>query len=75
MGEGREVRSLPDARRCEGTVPARKHGGSERDGVQHLRNGNKYRLVVSMRYDRQKVFIRHVVTHEDYDRLWASGSL
>lgn len=37
--------------------------------------GNKYRLVVSMRYDWQKVFIRHVVTHEEYDRLTASGLL
>lgn len=31
--------------------------------------GNKYRLVVSMRYSMQHVYIRHVVTHEEYDRL------
>ena len=31
--------------------------------------GNKYRLVVSMRYDMQHVYIRHVVTHAEYDRL------
>jgi mRNA interferase HigB len=37
--------------------------------------GNKYRLVVTMRYDLQKVFIRHVVTHEDYDRLSEDGLL
>lgn len=37
--------------------------------------GNKYRLVVTMRYDLQKVFIRHVVTHEEYDRLTTSGLL
>ncbi|HYH82295.1 MAG TPA: type II toxin-antitoxin system HigB family toxin [Longimicrobium sp.] len=37
--------------------------------------GNKYRLVVSMRYDRKKVFIRHVVTHAQYDQLSASGLL
>ena len=37
--------------------------------------GNKYRLVVTMRYDMGAVFIRHVVTHKEYDRLTKSGSL
>jgi mRNA interferase HigB len=37
--------------------------------------GNKYRLVVSMRYDWEKVFIRHVVTHKEYDRLNKDGDL
>ena len=37
--------------------------------------GNKYRLVVTMRYDMQHVYIRHVVTHQEYDRLSAEGSL
>jgi mRNA interferase HigB len=37
--------------------------------------GNKYRLVVTMRYDWQTVFIQHVVTHKDYDRLNKSGTL
>ena len=37
--------------------------------------GNKYRLVVSMRYDKQMVFVRHVVTHRDYDRLSDEGLL
>jgi mRNA interferase HigB len=37
--------------------------------------GNKYRLVVRMRYDWQKVFIRHVVTHKEYDRLNKDGAL
>ena len=31
--------------------------------------GNKYRLVVTIRYEWQKVFIRHIVTHTAYDRL------
>jgi len=31
--------------------------------------GNKYRLVVTMRYDLQRVYIRHVLTHDEYDRL------
>lgn len=35
--------------------------------------GNKYRLVVTMRYDMQHVYIRHVVTHAGYDRLTKEG--
>jgi mRNA interferase HigB len=31
--------------------------------------GNKYRLVVKMEYRWGKVFIRHVVTHDEYDQL------
>lgn len=31
--------------------------------------GNAYRLVVDMRYDLGRVYIRHVVTHSGYDRL------
>jgi len=31
--------------------------------------GNRYRLVVDMRYDLGRVYIRHVVTHQAYDRL------
>lgn len=31
--------------------------------------GNKYRLVVDMRYDLGRVYIRHVVTHREYERL------
>ena len=37
--------------------------------------GNKYRLVVTMRYDLQRVYVRHVVTHEEYDKLTRSGDL
>lgn len=37
--------------------------------------GNKYRLVVTMRYDLQRVYIRHVLTHPEYDRLIATGDL
>jgi mRNA interferase HigB len=33
--------------------------------------GNRYRLVVDMRYDLGRVYIRHVVTHQEYDRLIA----
>ena len=30
--------------------------------------GNKYRLVAAMHYNRQKVYVRGVFTHSEYDR-------
>ena len=30
--------------------------------------GDKYRLIVSVRFNRAKVFIRHVLTHSEYDK-------
>lgn len=30
--------------------------------------GNKYRLVAAIHYNRKKVYIRHVLTHAEYDR-------
>jgi mRNA interferase HigB len=29
--------------------------------------GNKYRLITSIHYNRQKVYVRHVLTHAEYD--------
>lgn len=37
--------------------------------------GNKYRLVVKMLYKRGWVLIRHVLTHEEYDRRIEDGTL
>ena len=37
--------------------------------------GNKYRLVVDIRYDLGRIYIRHVLTHADYDRRTRDGSL
>ena len=37
--------------------------------------GNKYRLVVTMRYDLQRVYIRHVLTHAEYDKRCRSSDL
>jgi mRNA interferase HigB len=30
--------------------------------------GNKYRLVASIHFNRHKVYVRHVLTHAEYDQ-------
>ena len=30
--------------------------------------GNKYRLIAAIHYNRHKVYVRNVLTHEEYDR-------
>ncbi len=30
--------------------------------------GNKYRLIAAVHHNRGKVYVRHVLTHADYDR-------
>ena|SRR6266571_2855960 len=30
---------------------------------------NRYRLIVDMRYDLGRAYVRHIVTHAEYDRL------
>ena len=30
--------------------------------------GNKYRLIASIHFNRGKVYIRHILTHPEYDR-------
>jgi mRNA interferase HigB len=30
--------------------------------------GNKFRLIVAIHYNRQKMYIRHVLTHAEYNR-------
>jgi len=30
--------------------------------------GNKFRLIVAIHYNRKIVYIRHVLTHKEYDR-------
>jgi mRNA interferase HigB len=37
--------------------------------------GNQYRLVVDMRYDLGRVYIRDILTHQDYTRRTREGNL
>jgi mRNA interferase HigB len=37
--------------------------------------GNKYRLVVHVRYDLGIIFVKRVLTHEEFDALNATGLL
>lgn len=30
--------------------------------------GNKYRLIASIHFNRNKVYVRHILTHQEYDR-------
>jgi mRNA interferase HigB len=30
--------------------------------------GNKYRLIAAIHFNRKKVYIRHVLTHQEYDK-------
>ena len=48
------------------------------DQVGHLTvfnvGGNKYRLIAAIHYNRQKVHVRHVLTHENYAKgTWKDG--
>ena len=37
--------------------------------------GNNYRLVVDVRFDLGRVYVRHMVTHAEYERLMKRGGL
>lgn len=34
--------------------------------------GNNYRIVAAIHYNRRKLYVRHVLTHADYDR-WSAA--
>ncbi len=35
--------------------------------------GNKYRLIASIHFNRGKLFVRHILTHKEYDKeKWKS---
>ena len=31
-------------------------------------SGNKYRLIASIHFNRNKVYVRHILTHAEYDK-------
>ena len=36
--------------------------------------GNKYRLIAAIHFNRGKLFVRHVLTHKEYDEgKWKTG--
>lgn len=45
-------------------------GGADRVGKLTAFDigGNKYRLIAAMHYNRRRVYIRHVLTHAEYDK-------
>jgi len=51
---------------------ATKAGGS---GAENKLRPTKGRLVVDMRYDLGRVYVRDVLTHEEYDRKSIEGTL
>ncbi len=57
-----EFKNFVDLRR---TFPSADRVG---DLVVFNIGGNKYRLIVSIHFNRGKVYIRHVLTHEEYDK-------
>jgi mRNA interferase HigB len=37
-------------------------------------SGNKYRLIAAIHFNRKKVYIRYILTHQEYDRgKWKRG--
>ena len=57
-----EFNSLMDLRQ---TFPSADQVG---DLIVFNINGNKYRLIAAIHFNRKKVYIRHVLTHAVYDR-------
>lgn len=68
--KGREYRSPHELRE---DFPTASFLGARRT-VFNI-GGNKYRLVVDMRYDLGRVYVRQVLTHEEYDHRSIEGTL
>ncbi len=67
---GREYRTPHDLR---ADFPTASFLGARRT-VFNI-SGNKYRLVVDMRYDLGRVYVRAVLTHEEYIHRSIEGAL
>ena len=48
----------------------RTFGSADKVGSLTVFNvaGNRYRLVAAVHYNRRRVYVRHVLTHAEYDR-------
>ena len=57
-----EFRSFRSVR---GTFPSADKVG---DLIVFNISSSKYRLIASIHFNRGKVYVRHVLTHKDYDR-------
>ncbi|MBS1788088.1 MAG: type II toxin-antitoxin system HigB family toxin [Acidobacteria bacterium] len=44
------------------------HADSVGDCTVFNIGGNKYRLITKIRYNKQRVYITHVLTHKEYDK-------
>lgn len=67
--KGRDYRSPHELRQ---DFPAASFLGSRRT-VFNI-GGNRYRLVVDIRYDLGRVYVREVLTHAEYDRKSIEGT-
>ncbi len=64
-------RRLVEAGRFENFADLRQTFGSvDRVGDFHVFDigGNKYRVIAAIHFNRQMLFVRHVLTHAQYDR-------
>jgi mRNA interferase HigB len=59
-------RSLVELKQTFGGVDLVRAGG--RDFYVFNIGGNKYRLVAAIHFNAQRLFVRHVWTHQEYDR-------
>jgi len=62
VAENNEFRNFADLKKIFNSV----------DKVDHLFvfniGGNKLRLIASIHFDRQRLYIRHILTHKEYDK-------
>jgi mRNA interferase HigB len=87
-GAGQHPDAMPSLRAWLQIMPEARYTGStdvKRDfaSVSFLGDrrtvfniaGNKYRLIVDMRYRVGRVYVRHITTHAAYDRLTKARAL